>query len=83
MLQLAYYAIAVLIILFTASVAGQRFSLALIFDWRTVRGDNTIGWMLGFVWLFVALFAYVCRLSPSLSLFWCELRPLVSENPTS
>lgn len=59
LLQLSYYVIASLIILFTTVVAGQKFNLALIFDWRTVRGDNTIGWMLGFVWLLVSLFAYV------------------------
>ncbi len=74
MLQLSYYAIASLIILFTTLVAGQKFNLALIFDWRTVRGDNTIGWMLGFVWLLVSLFAYVRKklVSLSLSLFFCE-----------
>jgi protein SYS1 len=59
LLQLAYYAIATILILFTMLVAGQKFSLALVFDWRTVRGDNTVGWMLGVVWLMGALFAYV------------------------
>jgi protein SYS1 len=63
LLQLSYYVIATLIILFTTLVAGQRFHLALIFDWRTVRGDNTVGWMLGIVWLLVSLFAYVLRFS--------------------
>ncbi|KAF7513675.1 hypothetical protein GJ744_007726 [Endocarpon pusillum] len=61
-LQLSYYVIASLIILFTTLVAGQKFNLALIFDWRTVRGDNTIGWMLGFVWLLVSLFAVIILL---------------------
>jgi Integral membrane protein S linking to the trans Golgi network len=57
LLQLAYYVIALVLILFTTVVAGQKFSLALIFDWTTVRGDNTVGWMLGIVWLLVSLFA--------------------------
>ena len=66
-LQLSYYLIAGVIIMFTALVAGQKLSLALIFDWRTVRGDNTIGWMLGGVWLLVSLFAYASSVSFSFS----------------
>lgn len=57
LLQLFFYLIATTLIIFTTLVAGQRFDLGLIFDWRTVRGDNTVGWMLGIVWLLVALFA--------------------------
>src|SRR5579859_4181735 len=53
LLQLAYYVTAVVLILFTALVAGQKFSLNLIFDWKSIRGDNTIGWTLGLVWLLV------------------------------
>ena len=58
LLQLAYYVTAVVLILFTALVAGQKFSLNLIFDWKSIRGDNTIGWTLGLVWLLVGFIRY-------------------------
>ncbi|EXJ85789.1 hypothetical protein A1O1_06157 [Capronia coronata CBS 617.96] len=51
LLQLSYYATAFVLILFTTLVLGQKFSLALIFDWKSVRGDNTIGWTIGFLWV--------------------------------
>jgi protein SYS1 len=69
LLQLSYYVVATVLILFTTLVAGQKFSVGLVLDWRTVRGDNTVGWMLGVVWLLVSLFAYVASLSFSIS-FW-------------
>jgi hypothetical protein len=53
LLQLVYYVTAVVLILFTALVAGHKFSLDLIFDWKSIRGDSTIGWTLGLVWLLV------------------------------
>ena len=53
LLQLVYYFSASVLILFTALVAGQKFSPNLIFDWKSIRGDNTIGWTLGVVWLLV------------------------------
>jgi protein SYS1 len=66
-LQLSYYVIATVIVLFTTLVAGQTFGVGLVFDWRTVRGDNTVGWLLGGSWLGVAFFEYVhLRLSPAL-----------------
>ena len=58
LLQLAYYVTAIVLILFTALVAGQKFSLNLIFDWKSIRGDNTIGWTLGLVWLLVGFIKY-------------------------
>jgi hypothetical protein len=58
LLQLAYYVTAVILILFTALVAGQNFSLDLIFDWKSIRGDSTIGWTLGLVWLLVGFIRY-------------------------
>ncbi|EHY55339.1 Integral membrane protein of the Golgi [Exophiala dermatitidis] len=51
LLQLCYYATAFILILFTTLVLGQKFSLALVFDWKSVRGDNTIGWTIGFLWV--------------------------------
>ncbi|OQE95493.1 hypothetical protein PENNAL_c0002G07586 [Penicillium nalgiovense] len=51
LLQLAYYACATVLILFTTVVYGAPFSLDLVFGWDSLRGDTTIGWMLGLVWL--------------------------------
>ncbi len=51
LLQVAYYICATILILFTTLVAGKKFSIDLILGWRSIRGDNTIGWTLGFVWL--------------------------------
>jgi len=51
LLQSIYYLTASLLILFTALVAGKPFNLDLIFSWRAVRGDTTVGWTLGIVWL--------------------------------
>jgi hypothetical protein len=50
-LQGAYYGCAVVMILFTTVVSGEQFSLDLVLSWRSVRGDTTVGWMLGLVWL--------------------------------
>lgn len=53
LLQTFYYVLAFVLILFTTLVLGQKFSVALIFDWRSVRGDNTIGWTVGVLWVLV------------------------------
>ncbi|KAI2624447.1 integral membrane protein S linking to the trans Golgi network-domain-containing protein [Xylaria nigripes] len=50
-LQCIYYAVALVLILFTSLVMGLQFSLDLVFGWASLRGDNTQGWLLGFVWL--------------------------------
>ncbi|KAL4779005.1 integral membrane protein S linking to the trans Golgi network-domain-containing protein [Aspergillus varians] len=51
LLQTAYYATATALILFTTLVYGTAFSLDLVFSWNALRGDTTIGWMLGLVWM--------------------------------
>ena len=51
LLQVAYYASATILILFTSLVFGEKFKLDLIFDWRTIRGDTTVGWTLGLCWM--------------------------------
>jgi protein SYS1 len=51
LLQLSYYTTATLLILFTTLVLGQRFAPALILDWRSVRADNTLGWVVGMCWV--------------------------------
>lgn len=59
LLQSIYYISALLLILFTALVAGKRFNLDLLFSWRSIRGDTTVGWMLGVVWLLNGGVGYV------------------------
>ncbi|PMD66836.1 uncharacterized protein K444DRAFT_639045 [Hyaloscypha bicolor E] len=51
LLQVVWYAVGTLLILFTALVAGKKFSFDLVLSWRSLRGDTTVGWMLGLVWL--------------------------------
>jgi len=58
-LQLAFYACAAVLILFTALVAGKEVSLDLLLSWRSLRGDVTVGWMLGLVWMLNSLIWYV------------------------
>jgi hypothetical protein len=55
LLQLAYYVSATALILFTTLVYGTPFSLDLILNWESLRGDTTIGWMLGLVWMLNSL----------------------------
>lgn len=50
-LQLLYYAVALILMLFTALVSGLGFSLGLVFGWESVRGDTTRGWLMAFVWV--------------------------------
>lgn len=50
-LQSLYYFAALILFLFTALVAGTKFSLDLIFGWDAVRGDTTQGWLMGFIWV--------------------------------
>lgn len=50
-LQVLYYVAALVLMLFTALVAGMSFSLDLILGWDRVRGDTTQGWLIAFVWL--------------------------------
>lgn len=50
-LQGLYYAAALVLMLFTALVAGSKFSIDLIFGWDAVRGDTTQGWLMGFIWV--------------------------------
>lgn len=54
LLQLIYYVLAFILIFFTVAVFGQSFSVALIFDWNTVKRDNTLGWLIAVVWLLVS-----------------------------
>lgn len=55
-LQALFYAIALVLILFTALVAGMPFNMDLVLGWEFVRGDTTQGWLLAFIWLFTGGF---------------------------
>ncbi|EKD18821.1 hypothetical protein MBM_03063 [Drepanopeziza brunnea f. sp. 'multigermtubi' MB_m1] len=59
LLQALFYVAAASLILFTALVAGRRFSLDLVLSWRSLRGDTTVGWMLGLVWLLNSLISVI------------------------
>lgn len=56
-LQVAYYVGAAVLIVFTALVAGKQVKLDLLLSWQTLRGDNTVGWMLGLAWMLNSLFS--------------------------
>jgi hypothetical protein len=51
LLQTLYYAAALLLMVFTALVAGTGFTLDLVLGWEQVRGDNTQGWLVALVWM--------------------------------
>ncbi|KAH3906411.1 hypothetical protein HBH56_203300 [Parastagonospora nodorum] len=59
LLQLAYYACAAVLIVFTAIVAGKEVSTDLLFNWRSLRGDTTVGWTLGLVWVLNSLICVI------------------------
>jgi protein SYS1 len=59
LLQLAYYVSAIILLVFSALVAGQEVKIDLLLSWRTLRGDTTVGWMLALVWMLNAFATYV------------------------
>ncbi|KAI9888512.1 MAG: hypothetical protein M1814_006874 [Vezdaea aestivalis] len=68
LLQVIFYASAGFMILFTTLVAGKPFGLDLVLSWRSIRGDTTVGWMLGLVWMlnsFVSVIALLIIVSRS------------------
>lgn len=50
-LQISFYTVAAILILFTALTAGRPFSPDLVLGWRGVRGDTVAGWTLGLCWM--------------------------------
>ena len=64
LLQLGYYLTATALILFTALVYGRPFSFDLLLNWDAIRGDTTIGWILGLVWMLNSLLGYALPLLP-------------------
>lgn len=59
LLQLSYYATALILLVFTVLAAGKHMSIDLLFGWESLRGDITEGWMLGLVWMLNSLIRYV------------------------
>lgn len=51
LLQALFYAAALVLMLFTALVAGFAFSADMVLGWASVRGDTARGWLLALVWL--------------------------------
>lgn len=39
-------------------MAGRHFTFDLVLSWRSLRGDTTVGWMLGLVWLLNSVIGY-------------------------
>lgn len=58
-LQISYYAVALVLIIFTTIVAGRHPDAGLLLDWHNLRGDVTTGWTLGLCWLLDSLITYV------------------------
>lgn len=50
-LQALYYVAALVLMTFTALVAGMGFGLDMLLGWERVRGDTTQGWVMAFVWV--------------------------------
>ncbi|KAK5942655.1 Integral membrane protein of the Golgi [Knufia obscura] len=59
LLQISYYAVAFILLIFTVLVFGQNFSVGLVFDWNNIKRDNTLGWLIAIVWLLVAFFTVI------------------------
>ncbi|KAF4594953.1 SYS1-related integral membrane protein [Ophiocordyceps camponoti-floridani] len=51
LVQTTFYASSLVLMLFTALVAGMPFGPDLVLGWEAVRGDTTRGWLLALVWL--------------------------------
>lgn len=58
-LQTIWYILGAVLILFMALVAGAHFDLDMVFSWQSLRGDTTVGWMLGLVWMLDSFLGYV------------------------
>jgi len=68
LLQTIWYTLGTVLILFMALVAGAHFNLDMVLSWRSLRGDTTVGWMLGLVWMldsFLEVFAILFFISRS------------------
>ncbi len=50
-LQLIFYALALILFVFTSLVAGTPFGTNILLGWDGVRGDTTQGWVMSFIWI--------------------------------
>jgi hypothetical protein len=55
LLQISYYFVAAVLIVFVTLTAGGDISAGRVFDWRLVRSDVTTGWTLALCWMLDAL----------------------------
>ena len=58
-LQLSYYGVALILIVFTTFVAGKHPDASQLLDWRNLRADVTTGWTLGLCWMLDSLITCV------------------------
>jgi len=73
LLQTSYYAVALILLLFTVLVFGQKFSIGLVFDWNNIKRDSTLGWLIAIVWLLIAFFTYATPLKhQNAEANWCQ-----------
>lgn len=67
LLQTIWYTFGTVLILFMALVAGAHFNMDMVLSWRSLRGDTTVGWMLGLVWMLDSFLGYVRKEAPQSS----------------
>ncbi|KAH9819896.1 protein SYS1-like [Teratosphaeria destructans] len=58
-LQVCYYMVAIILIVFTTIVAGQHPNPDLFFNWHALRADVTTGWTLGLCWMLDSLITVI------------------------
>ncbi|KAF2667205.1 hypothetical protein BT63DRAFT_427611 [Microthyrium microscopicum] len=76
LLQSAYYASAIILIVFSVLVAGKELKPGLLLDWTTIRADSTVGWMMAMIWvlnglisvIFILIFVARSKLVPDYAL---------------
>nr|POF08259.1 protein sys1 [Quercus suber] len=59
LLQLSYYGVALVLIVFTTFVAGQHPNAGVFLDWHNLRSDVTTGWTLGLCWMLDSLITVI------------------------
>jgi hypothetical protein len=58
-LQTVFYVTGAALVLFAAVIQGSTFGPDLVLHWRSLRGDTTVGWTLGLVWMANSFVGYV------------------------
>jgi hypothetical protein len=51
LLQTTWYICGFALVLFAVLVAGRPFRLDMVLGWRSMSGENTLGWLLGVCWM--------------------------------